>query len=71
MTCSASCRSEVRPACPEVAGNGHMGGAPAGYSWGQVCQSGSEFPMAGEVSEGETWPCPVGSEKRHHPAMGV
>lgn len=35
MTCSASCRSEVRPACWEVVGNGHEEGGPAAAAWGR------------------------------------
>lgn len=42
MTCLASCRSEVRPACWEVVGNGHRKGDPASHGLGQKCQSVTE-----------------------------
>lgn len=38
MTCSASCRNEVRPACWDVVGIGTRKGAPPATAWG-LCAS--------------------------------
>lgn len=51
MTCSASCKSEVRPTLWEVVGNGLEEGGSRQPPPGTVCQSGIEFSVAGGIPE--------------------